>query len=74
MQDCQTVQVEALAQLHIVEVEAHELTTHRVWEELDGADPNHPGNLQQALEHLLPDLSERSEIEVDLSIWSAKWF
>ncbi|MEM1242677.1 MAG: precorrin-8X methylmutase [Cyanobacteria bacterium P01_H01_bin.26] len=65
-QDCQTVQAEALAQLRILEVEANELATHRVWDELDGAAPNHPENFQQALEHLLPDLSERSEIEVDL--------
>ena len=65
-QGCQTVQAEALAQLRILEVEANELATHRVWDELDGAAPNHPENFQQALEHLLPDLSERSEIEVDL--------
>jgi len=65
-QGCQTVQVEALAQLRVLEVEASELTTHRVWDELDCAAPNHPENFQQALEHLLPDLPERSEIEVDL--------
>ncbi|MEM9005600.1 MAG: precorrin-8X methylmutase [Cyanobacteria bacterium P01_F01_bin.86] len=65
-QGCQTVQVEALAQLRILEVEANELATHRVWDDLDGAAPNHPENFQQALERLLPDLSERSEIEVDL--------
>lgn len=65
-QGCQTVQAKALAQLRILEVEANELATHRVWDELDGAAPNHPENFQQALEHLMPDLSERSEIEVDL--------
>jgi precorrin-8X/cobalt-precorrin-8 methylmutase len=65
-QGCQTVQVEALAQLRVLEVEANELTNHQVWEQLDEAAPNHPENFQQALEHLLPDLSERSEIEVDL--------
>ena len=65
-QDCQSVQAKALAQLRILEVEANELATHRVWDELDCAAPNHPENFQQALEHLLPDLSERSEIEVDL--------
>ncbi|MBX2862631.1 MAG: precorrin-8X methylmutase [Leptolyngbyaceae cyanobacterium MAG.088] len=63
---CQTVQVEALAQLRVLEVEANELATHRVWDQLDGAAHNHPENFQQALEKLLPDLSERSEIEVDL--------
>ena len=65
-QGCQTVQAKALAQLRVLEVEANELATHRVWDELDGAAPNHPENFQQALEHLLPDLSERSEIEVHL--------
>ncbi|MEM9903611.1 MAG: precorrin-8X methylmutase [Cyanobacteria bacterium P01_D01_bin.44] len=65
-QGCQTVQAKALAQLRILEVEANELATHRVWDELDCAAPNHPENFQQALKHLLPDLSERSEIEVDL--------
>lgn len=65
-QGCQTVQAKALAQLRILEVEANELATHRVWDELDCAAHNHPENFQQALENLLPDLSERSEIEVDL--------
>ncbi|MEO0828806.1 MAG: precorrin-8X methylmutase [Cyanobacteria bacterium J06635_15] len=65
-QGCQTVQAKALAQLRILEVEANELANHRVWDELDCAAHNHPENFQQALEHLLPDLSERSEIEVDL--------
>ena len=65
-QGCQTVQVEALAQLRVLEVEANELATHQVWDQLDCATHNHPENFQQALERLLPDLSERSEIEVDL--------
>ncbi|MEM6252269.1 MAG: precorrin-8X methylmutase [Cyanobacteria bacterium P01_D01_bin.156] len=65
-QGCQTVQSEALAQLRVLEVEANELATHQVWNNLDGAAHNHPENFQQALERLLPDLSERSEIEIDL--------
>lgn len=65
-QDCQTVQAEALAQLSCLEVEANELDTHRVWDDLDCAAHDHPENFQQALEQLLPDLSERSDIEVDL--------
>ena len=64
--DCQTVQAEALAKLSVLEVEASELASHRVWNELDCAASNHPENFHQALENLLPDLSERSEIEVDL--------
>ncbi|MEM9946210.1 MAG: precorrin-8X methylmutase [Cyanobacteria bacterium P01_D01_bin.36] len=65
-QVCQAVQAEALAQLRVLEIEAKELAAHRVWDELDGAAHNHPENFQQALENLLPDLSERSEIEIDL--------
>ncbi|NET09449.1 MAG: MerR family transcriptional regulator, partial [Symploca sp. SIO2B6] len=63
---CQTVQAEALAQFRVLEVEASELASHQIWEVLDGAASDHPENFQQALENLLPDLSERSEIEVDL--------
>ena len=65
-QGCQAVQAKALAQLRVLELEAKELAAHRVWDELDGAAHNHPENFQQALKHLLPDLSERSEIEIDL--------
>ncbi len=65
-QGCKTVQAKALAQLRVLEVEANELATHQVWDELDGAAHNHPENFRQALEQLLPDLSERSEIEADL--------
>ncbi len=62
----QILQVEALAQLRVLEVEANEIATHQIWEQLDDATLDHPENFQQALEPLLPDLSERSEIEVDL--------
>ena len=65
-QDCQTVQIEALTKLQVLQFEANDLTTDHVWDELDCAASDHPENFQQALEHLLPDLSERSEIEVDL--------
>ena len=64
--DCQSVQAEALAQLRMLELEASEFSSHQVWNELDCAAPNHPENFQQALENLLLDFSERSEIEVDL--------
>ncbi|MEM9217221.1 MAG: precorrin-8X methylmutase [Cyanobacteria bacterium P01_F01_bin.150] len=63
---CQTVQAEALAQMRVLEIEANELAAHRVWDKLDSSAAKHPENFQQALENLLPDLSERSEIEVEL--------
>ncbi|MEO1622464.1 MAG: precorrin-8X methylmutase [Cyanobacteria bacterium J06632_3] len=65
-QGCQAVQDEALAQLRILQVETEELAAHRLWDALDSAAHTHPENFQQALENLLPDLSERSEIEIDL--------
>ncbi|MEM1369491.1 MAG: precorrin-8X methylmutase [Cyanobacteria bacterium P01_H01_bin.15] len=65
-QGCRKMQAEALAQLRMLEVEANELAAHRVWDEFDCAADSHPENFQQALENLLPDLSERSEIEVHL--------
>ena len=63
---CQSVQAAALAQLRGLEIEADELATDRVWADLDEATPSHPEDFEQALLRLLPDLSERSEIEVDL--------
>lgn len=64
--DGQSGQAEALAQLRMLEVEASELSSHQVWDKLDHAAANYPENFQQALENLLPDFSERSEIEVEL--------
>lgn len=64
--DGQSGQAEALAQLRMLEVEASELSSHQVWDKLDHAAANYPENFQQALESLLPDFSERSEIEVEL--------
>lgn len=63
---CQSVQSDALDQLRGLEVEANELASDRIWANLDAATPNHPEDFEQALQRLLPDLSERSEIEVDL--------
>ncbi|MBE9077013.1 precorrin-8X methylmutase [Romeria aff. gracilis LEGE 07310] len=65
---CQSVQAEALAQLRRLEAEsrAEQAITESLWHRLDAAVDNHPENFQEALQQLLPDLSQRSEIEVDL--------
>ncbi|MBV9384994.1 MAG: precorrin-8X methylmutase [Chroococcidiopsidaceae cyanobacterium CP_BM_ER_R8_30] len=65
---CQLLQAEALAQLRLFEVETQsglgEL--EQLWHGLDASVSNHPEKFQESLQQLLPDLSNRSEIEVDL--------
>ncbi|MBF2047678.1 MerR family transcriptional regulator [Leptolyngbya sp. NK1-12] len=60
---CQSVQAEALAQLRIL---AAQNISDEFWEHLDAAAADHPESFADALQKLLPDLSDRSEIEVDL--------
>ncbi|MFB2875441.1 precorrin-8X methylmutase [Floridanema aerugineum] len=67
-QDCEIVQSEALSQLKQLEVEAQvglgglEL----LWNNLDAEVHAHPEAFEESLQRLLPDLSDRSEIEIDL--------
>ncbi len=56
---CETVRAEAIAQLQLLEIET-------CWDVLDTATPAHPESFAESLKLLLPDLSNRSEIEVDL--------
>jgi precorrin-8X/cobalt-precorrin-8 methylmutase len=65
---CQIVQAEVLAQLRLLEAEAQAEQGGMVelWNQLDAGVSHHPEDFQDALQRLLPDLSERSEIEVDL--------
>lgn len=65
---CQEVQTKALAQLRHLEVEtADSLDVLEKWVvALDAAADDHPEAFEESLQQLLPDLSERSEIEVDL--------
>lgn len=65
---CQSVQAEALAQLRQLAAEAETATsfTDGLWQQLDAAVPEHPEHFQEALARLLPDLSQRPEIEVDI--------
>jgi precorrin-8X/cobalt-precorrin-8 methylmutase len=65
---CQSVQAEALAQLRLLQAQGQteQSISGEFWEHLDAAAANHPESFQDALQRLLPDLSERSEIEVDL--------
>jgi precorrin-8X/cobalt-precorrin-8 methylmutase len=65
---CQRVQAEAIAQLRHLDVEtADELDLlEKLWDSWDAATDNHPEAFSESLQQLLPDLSDRSEIEVDL--------
>jgi precorrin-8X/cobalt-precorrin-8 methylmutase len=67
-QQCQHVQAEAIAQLKLLEVETQTRLggLEQLWSGLDAAVHAHPEAFQESLERLLPDLSDRSEIEVDL--------
>ncbi len=67
-QACQSLQVEALAQLGQLqaETETTRSLSEELWQSLDAAVCEHPENFQQALQYLLPDLSQRPEIEVDI--------
>ncbi len=65
---CQTIQAEALAQLRLLEVETQDGLgdLEKLWHRLDAETTAHPEAFQESLQRLLPDLSDRSEIEVDL--------
>ncbi|BAU15834.1 cobalt-dependent transcriptional regulator (plasmid) [Leptolyngbya sp. NIES-3755] len=66
--DCQIIQAEALAQLRLLEVETQDGSgeLEKLWQRLDAETSAHPEMFQESLQQLLPDLSDRSEIEVDL--------
>lgn len=65
---CQAKQIEALSQLRCLEAETQtaQSLSDKLWQHLDAAVPDHPENFQDALLRLLPDLSQRPEIEVDV--------
>ena len=56
---CASMRAEAIAQLKLLEIETF-------WDTLDIATPAHPEAFAESLKLLLPDLSNSSEIEVDL--------
>ena len=65
---CQNLQAEAIASLRLLEVETESGLgqLEKLWENWDAATVAHPEEFQESLQQLLPDLSDRSEIEVDL--------
>ncbi|MUL34905.1 precorrin-8X methylmutase [Gloeocapsopsis dulcis] len=65
---CQNLQAEAIAQLRLLEVETQDGLgqLEQLWDSWDAATHNHPEAFEESLQRLLPDLSDRSEIEADL--------
>ncbi|MGF1676169.1 MAG: precorrin-8X methylmutase [Rivularia sp. (in: cyanobacteria)] len=67
-QHCQHIQAEALAELRQIEIEStlgnHKL--EQLWYGLDAACDAHPEDFDESLQQLLPDLSNKNEIERDL--------
>jgi precorrin-8X/cobalt-precorrin-8 methylmutase len=69
---CQTVRTEAIAKIKLLNTEQvkslesnfEEIET--LWKALDASTLAHPEQFPESLQNLLPDLSGRSEIEVDL--------
>ncbi|MBD2301473.1 precorrin-8X methylmutase [Nostoc sp. FACHB-190] len=65
---CQIMQAEVLAQLKLLEVETHIGLggLEKLWNGLDAQVHTHSEAFAESLQHLLPDLSDRSEIEQHL--------
>lgn len=65
---CQIMQAEVLAQLKLLEVETQAGLggLAELWHGLDAEVHNHPEVFAESLQHILPDLSQRSEIEQHL--------
>lgn len=64
---CQ-IQTEAIAQLKLSEIETQDGLgeLEKLWNGLNAPAYNHPEQFEESLQQLLPDLSNSSEIEVDL--------
>jgi precorrin-8X/cobalt-precorrin-8 methylmutase len=65
---CQTMQAEVLAQVKLLDVETQAGlgSLAKLWSGLDAEVHNHSEVFGESLQHLLPDLSNRSEIEQHL--------
>lgn len=65
---CQNLQAGAIAQLRQLEAQTQDGLgqLEQMWHSWDVATHAHPEEFQESLQQLLPDLSDRSEIEVDL--------
>ncbi len=65
---CQEVQASTIAQINCLDTLAQVGFEHldKLWDGLDAAVHSHPESFNESLQQLLPNLSDRSEIEIDL--------
>jgi precorrin-8X/cobalt-precorrin-8 methylmutase len=65
---CQAVQADALAQMRLLQLETDGgvVDLEKLWDSWDAVAHAHPEGFTESLQQLLPDLSDRSEIEADL--------
>ncbi|MBD2022539.1 precorrin-8X methylmutase [Leptolyngbya sp. FACHB-36] len=64
---CQSVHAAAIAQLRVLEANTQaSMSALEHWQHLDAKTAAHPEAFEESLQRLLPDLSNRSEIEVHL--------
>ncbi|MCU0546714.1 MAG: precorrin-8X methylmutase [Oscillatoriaceae cyanobacterium Prado104] len=65
---CQVVQADALAQMRLLQLETEGGLgdLEKLWDSWDAVAHAHPEGFEESLQKLLPDLSDRSEIEADL--------
>ncbi|MGF1480580.1 MAG: precorrin-8X methylmutase [Cyanophyceae cyanobacterium] len=63
---CQSAQAKALSHLKQLEAETQTYLHRFDWSNTDGAVHQHPEAFQESLSWLMPDLGNRSEIEIDL--------
>jgi precorrin-8X/cobalt-precorrin-8 methylmutase len=62
----QMVQAEVLAELRLLDVDTQDGDLEKLWHRLDAETTAYPEVFEESLQRLLPDLSDRSELEVDL--------
>ena len=64
----QVVQAEVLAELRLLDVDTQDRLgdLEKLWHRLDAETTAYPEAFEESLQRLLPDLSDRSELEVDL--------
>ena len=62
----QMVQAEVLAELRLLDVDTQDGDLEKLWHRLDAETTAYPEVFEESLQRLLPNLSDRSELEVDL--------
>jgi len=66
--NCQSIQADVLSQLKLLDIDTQASFNglEKLWADLDAQVHAHPEAFRESLQRLLPDLSDRSEVEADL--------